>query len=75
VADPNNIPLDVRITICADCGTQWLTGIDVEACKADKHQLSTVHYEISAEQNDAVAMERIEQLQKHGRRLLAEAPE
>jgi hypothetical protein len=72
VADPNKIPLDVRITVCADCGTQWLSGIDVETCKADKHHLSTVHYEISAEQNDSVASQRVADLQKHGRRLLGD---
>jgi hypothetical protein len=39
--------------------------------RPDKHHLSTVHYEISAEHGDSVAIQRVEQLQKHGRHLLS----
>jgi hypothetical protein len=65
----------VRVTICTDCGTQGLSGIALGPCKDGKHHLSTVHYEISAEQKESVAIQRVADLQKHGRRLLADASE
>ena len=68
MADPNKIPLDVRIAVCADCGAY---GVNLEACRAEHHHVSTVHYEISAEHGDSVAIQRVEQLQKHGRHLLS----
>jgi hypothetical protein len=71
IANPNNIPLDVHITICTDCG--YWGEKDLESCGAAGHHTSTVHYDLSAEQNDSVAMQRVADLQKHGRRLLADA--
>jgi hypothetical protein len=51
------------------------TRIDVEACRAERQPISTVHDEISAEQDDSVASQRVEQLHKQGRRLLSGAEE
>ncbi len=70
MSDPNKIPLDVRVEVCTDCG-RW---VDLGSCKAHGHSLATVHYEIAVEQNDPVAIRRVEDLQKHGRRLLQDAP-
>jgi hypothetical protein len=67
VADPNKIPLDVRIAVCADCGAY---GVNLEACRAEHHHVSTVHYEIAESQNDSVAIQRVVDLKHHGRRLL-----
>jgi hypothetical protein len=69
MADPNKIPYDVRITVCADCGAY---GTTLEACREQRHHLSMVHYEIAALQNDSVAMRRVADLQHHGRRLIQE---
>ena len=69
MADPNKIPLDVRIAVCADCGVY---GDSLEACRAHGHHVTTVHYEIAASQNDAVAIQRVSDLRHHGRRLLGE---
>ena len=69
VADPNKIALEVRIAVCGDCGAY---GDGLEACRSQRHHVTMVHYEISAEQNDAVASQRITDLRHHGRRLLGE---
>jgi hypothetical protein len=74
VAGQTSIPLDVSVLVCTDCG-KVVSGEEWESCKAARHPISTVHYEISAQQNDSVAIERVKDLQKHGRRLLADAPE
>jgi hypothetical protein len=70
VPDPNNIPLDVRIAICTDCGAQSITGLDLTVCREQRHGLESVHYELAATQNSAVAIRRVADLQHHGRRLL-----
>jgi hypothetical protein len=70
MADPNKIPLDVRITVCADCGAY---DARLDHCKSQGHHLSHVHYEIASSQNDSVATQRVADLMRHGRRLLAES--
>jgi hypothetical protein len=75
VTGQTSIPLDVRVFVCVDCGAVSTSGKDVEPCQPSGHRFSHVHYEISAQQNDAIAQERVADLQKHGRRLLADAPE
>ena len=74
MAGQTNMPLDVRILVCVDCGAVS-TSRDIEPCQPSGHRFSTVHYEISAQQNDPIAIERVADLQKHGRRLLADAPD
>jgi hypothetical protein len=65
----------VRVLVCVDCGAVSASGKDVEPCQPSGHRFATVHYEISSQQNDAVAQERVADLQKHRRRLVREAPE
>jgi hypothetical protein len=69
MADPNKIPLDVRISVCTSCGKY---GTVLEACRTHRHEMSMVHCEIAASQNDPVAIRRVAELQQHGRRLLRE---
>jgi hypothetical protein len=67
VAGKDMIPMDVRITVCIECGK---FDFPVESCRQQGHRTSTVHYEISVQQNDPVAIERVADLEHHGRRLL-----
>jgi hypothetical protein len=70
VAGQSNIPLDVSLLVCIDCGAYSVTSD--ESCRPAGHGFSTVYNEIAARQVDPVALERVADLQKHGRRLLAE---
>ncbi len=69
MAGSSAIPLHVNIPICTDCGKYT----DLEQCRVDKHRLSHVGYDISQSQNDSLAVQRVEDIKRHGRRLLGEA--
>jgi hypothetical protein len=71
MADPNKLPLEVSITVSANCGAY---GVSLEACRAQRHHLSMVHYEIFSRRNDSVAIQRVADLRRHGRRLLRSEP-
>jgi hypothetical protein len=72
VAGKDMIPLDVRITVCTECGK---FDFPVESCRQQGHRTAIVHYEISADQNDPVAIDRVADVQRHGRRLVTDQPD
>jgi len=53
--------------VCTDCGT-YGSGVDV--CKSEGHRVEHVSYEIGGSQSQLVAKRRVEDLKRHGRRLL-----
>lgn len=67
VPDPNKIPLEVSIFVCTDCGSY---GPAADDCRTGGHRVEMVNYEIGASQTQPVARTRVEDLKRHGRRLI-----
>ena len=67
VPDPNQVPHEVSIFVCTDCGAY---GAAADDCRTAGHRVEIVNYEISAPQTQPVARTRVEDLKRHGRRLL-----
>jgi len=67
VPDPNKVPLEVSIFVCTDCGAY---GSAADGCRTEAHRVEIVSYEIAASQTQPVARTRVEDLKRHGRRLL-----
>jgi hypothetical protein len=67
VPDPNKVPLEVSIFVCTDCSAY---GATADCCQTEGHRVEIVNYEIAASQTQPVARTRVEDLKRHGRRLL-----
>ena len=73
VSDPNQIPLEVQVDVCLVCRKQGIGPEQIEHldwCHASKADVAWARYEIAAVQNNPIASQRVEDLQRHGRRLL-----
>jgi hypothetical protein len=54
------------------CGAQSIHPKDLACRDQHKSDIVSVHYEIAASQSSTVAREHVAELQRHGRRLIAD---